>query len=934
MFRTAWRKWLGSNKRVSARLDRRRRLFLEPLEVRTVPSFAAPAVFDLGAVVKAVAVGQFEGAGAPLDIVTAEANGTVRVLRGNGDGTLNSPTTIPLETTPSLMAVGDLLGNGRDDIVTANTNGTLSVIFSNGDGTFQSPETVTLGGSVKALQLGDFLANGRQDILAAKPDGTLDVLLTNSDGTFQSPVVSQAGSRVNDAAVGDFRGDGKADVALATPTGLTIMEGNGDGTLSVSNTINFGVDEYGFQRSAADVRAVSLRANGALDLLVNNGSQVLFGNGDGTFQDVKASGVSGRAFTVGDFNGDGKPDIAQVNFTLPFSPPTLSLLAGNGDGTFHFGGTTQISLFDDVLAAGDFRGIGRSDLVLVSSFNHLLTVLPSNSDGTFATAPSITPTDFVAPAATGVFTSSGRQDIVLKGQTGNGVAIVKVLFNNGDGTFTQGPNLSLDTLATPTSVVVGDFNGDGNQDIAVDTNNGKLVVFLGNGDGTFQAGQTMTLGDGLDVLGTMVVGDFNHDGNLDIAVRSLQLPHFAGQNDAGQVTVLLGNGDGTFTVGSVFNVGPATGTLATADLHGNGTQDLITTSGNGVNATVDVLFGNGDGTFQNPVVVFVGDRSIGLAVGDFLGHNRNDLLVTSFDGTVKVLANNGDGTFQSPIVCQIGFILGAPQAADFFGDGKLSLVGINNNDNVVVVLRGNGDGTFQAPVDYLGDFQPGVPVVGDFNGDGKPDLAVGNSFQRQTSILINTSPAPSNADPVATSISMTTDVGTAVFGQPVTLIATVTADSGIAHGSVMVFDGNTPLGESALDGNGQAFLTLPFGVGVHSLHATFLGIAPFTDSTSASVSETITKADAMTFLFAQIICSNEVEFDVHVAAAALGAGTPTGTVTIFVDGNQAIGTATVNANGDVFFDINVPAGHHTFTAVYNGDGNLNTSTSNAIVLDI
>jgi hypothetical protein len=928
MFRTRWAK------RVRSRLSGRGGPSLELLEARTVPSFAAPAVFDLGAAVKGVAVGHFEGASAPLDIVTAEVNGTVTVLRGNGDGTFNSPTTIPLEATPSLLAVGDLLGNGRDDIVTANTNGTLSVIFSNGDGTFQSPDTISVGGAFQALQLGDFLANGRQDILAASPLGTLDVLLTNSDGTFQSPIVSQAGSRVNGAAVGDFNGDGRADAALATPTGLTIMRGNGDGTLSVSQTIDFGVDpEFGFQLDAEDVRATSVRANGTLDLLVNNGSQVLFGNGDGTFQDVKPFVAGGRAFVLGDFNGDGKPDVAQINFTLPFTAPTLSLVLGNGDGTFHFGGTTQAGLFDDMMAAGDFRGIGRSDLVLVSSFNHLLTVLPSNADGTFATAPTVTSTDFVHTAATGVFTASGRQDIVLAGQTGNGVAIVKVLVNNGDGTFTQGPNLSLGTLANPISVVIGDFNGDGNQDIAVDTNNGKLVVFLGNGDGAFQAGQTMNLGDGLDVLGTMVVGDFNHDGNLDIAVRSLQLPHIAGQNDVGQVTVLLGNGDGTFTTGQVFNVGPATGTLATADLRGNDTSDLITTSSDGVHGTVEVLFGNPDASFQNPVVVFVGDRSIGLAVGDFLDHGRNDLLVTGSDGTISVLANNGDGTFQSPIVTQIGFFLAAPQAADFFGDGKLSLASVHNG--FVTVLRGNGDGTFQAPVDYLGDFQPSIPVVGDFNGDGKPDIAVGNGFEsHDVSILINTSPAPSNADPVGTSVSLTTDVSTAVFGQPVTLIATVTADSGIAQGSVMFFDGNTPLGEATLDGNGQAFLTLPFGVGVHSLHANFLGIAPFTDSTSASVSETIAKADAMIFLFAQIICNNEVEFDVHVAAATPGTATPTGTVTIFVDANQAIGTAAVNSNGDVFFDIDVPAGHNTFTAVYNGDGNFNSVTSSPVVLDI
>jgi len=278
------------------------------------------------------------------------------------------------------------------------------------------------------------------------------------------------------------------------------------------------------------------------------------------------------------------------------------------------------------------------------------------------------------------------------------------------------------------------------------------------------------------------------------------------------------------------------------------------------------------------------------------------------------------------------FFLGSPKVADLFGDGKLSL--ISGGDGVVSVFRGNGDGTFQAPVDYLAGAGSHLPLVADLNGDGKPDLLIGNSITHDVSVLLNTSPAPSTADPVATNITLAVSTSSAVFGQQVTLTATVTANSGTPTGTVTFFDGSTPLGEAPLDPNGQAALTLPPGVGVHSLHASFAGIAPFTGSTSAAVSETVTKANTMTSLAAEFICSTEVEFTVSVVPIAPGAGTPTGTVTIFVDGNTAIGTATVGAFGQAFLDIDVPAGRHSFAAAYSGDGNFAASTSDPIVLSL
>jgi hypothetical protein len=920
------------------------------LEDRTLPSFAAPAVFDLGSAVKTVAVGHLLGASAPSDIVTADADGTVKVLLGNADGTFQNPENITLGTTPEGLAVGDLLGNGQDDIVVSNTNGTVSVILSNGDGTFQSPQNVAVGGFINSVALGDFLGNGRLDIVTANTNHTVSALLTNSNGTFQSPVITQLNTSVKGVATGDFNGDGKTDIALASGAGVSVLKSNGDGSLAPLTTIGLGFDPYTGEPIAADAVAVAdLRHSGNLDLVVQADSalQVVLGNGDGTFGTPSAAFDTVHSFVVGDFTGDGKPDIVSLdNPGFFFTAPTARLLVGNGDGTFHFGSTFNTGVFNDVLAAGDFAGTGHADLVMAQGFNHFLTILPSNGDGTFATAPTVVPGDFLSPAATGVFTASGHQDLVMMGQTGNGTGIVRVLLGNGDGTFTTGPTLSFG-IHRPDAVVVGDFTGNGNQDIAVDTGSGTLTVFLGNGDGTFQAGQTLTLGDGADVLGPMVVGDFNGDGTLDLAVGSEQIPHQQTDPEIASVTILTGNGDGTFTKTAVFNVGVGSvGSLKAANLRNSGTLDLIFTTGDPATdlPVVKVLFGNGDGTFQDPVTVFTGDRAAGLAVGDFVGNGRKDLLVTKFDGTVNVLANNGNGTFQSAIVSQVGSFLGSPTVADFFGDGHLSLANTTQN-GVVTVLRGNGDGTFQAPVDYLVGAGSHPLVVGDFNGDGKPDLAVGNTFPAgngpafTVSILLNTSPSPSTADPIATNITLAADLHSTVFGQRVTLTATVAAASGTPTGTVTFFDGDRPLGEVGVDANGQAALVLPLGVGVHSLTARFAGIAPFTGSTAQAITETVAKANTMTSLSAEIICENpdgsiRVAFTADVTAVAPGAGVPTGTVTLR-DGDRVLGTATVDANGQAFFDLDVPpAVIHSLTATYNGDGNFEASTSDPLALTL
>ncbi|WNG18556.1 FG-GAP-like repeat-containing protein [Cystobacter fuscus] len=330
--------------------------------------------------------------------------------------------------------------------------------------------------------------------------------------------------------------------------------------------------------------------------------------------------------------------------------------------------------------------------------------------------------------AVGDVNNDGKPDVAFTLITSD---LVSVQLGNGDGTFGAASTFAVGS--NPKFVEIADFNGDGNADLAV--SGGTVAthyvsILLGNGDGTFQGRANYNV-NSFDPSGA-AVADFNGDGKLDIATAN-----FVGST----VSILLGNGDGTFQSAVTYLMLGTPNSVAAADLNGDGKLDLVTGNYNGRN--VGVLLGNGDGTFQPAVTIIIslGGRFVqAAAVGDLNGDGKPDVAASLFnDKLVSVLIGNGDGTFQSAIDYPVANGAGDLKIADFNGDGRADIAGTLYGSNAVGVLLGNGDGTLQSASNFAVGTGPFYMAVGDLNGDGKRDIVTANYTGGSGSVLLNAS---------------------------------------------------------------------------------------------------------------------------------------------------------------------------------------------------
>jgi hypothetical protein len=308
-------------------------------------------------------------------------------------------------------------------------------------------------------------------------------------------------------------------------------------------------------------------------------------------------GNGSAGIASGDFNKDGALDLAVVNA----ADGTISVLLGNGDGTFQPQAVYTVGTMPVGIVTGDFNGDGKIDLAVTNGTDGTVSILLGNGDGTFqpATAYAVgisTPSTIL----TGDFNGDNKQDLVILGNQDQTGSAISILLGYGDGTFQTAKTTAAGDYVT--GIVAGDFNGDGKLDIVAasgDPSSGMLAFFAGNGNGTFQPSQTIAAGSQLTYAGVagVVSADFNGDGKLDLAVNG------ASSSGTGGITVLLGNGDGTFQyASSLVRMVPgqfyAFG-LQVGNFSSSTSLQLAAAISNG--GSIDIFTGNGDGTFSAPV---------------------------------------------------------------------------------------------------------------------------------------------------------------------------------------------------------------------------------------------------------------------------------------------------------------------------------------------
>ncbi|MBL8212186.1 MAG: VCBS repeat-containing protein, partial [Bryobacterales bacterium] len=736
---------------------------------------AALAFYDLdpAATVKAflsVALRQGNGSFLQQDYErtgsTTTASGTIANLQSMVAGIAGVADTPPLARTNLLAELPGVasqsllitrLGSAPYSLVTIGDNDDLSVTNGPAANLFQSPVSYRVN-AVNPVAIGaaDFNGDGRRDIAAlststaaASSTGAVSLLFGNGNGTLGTATVYPTAERTAAMTVFDFNRDGRPDIATlhgddstANSHKILLYFTNANGTLASPTTLALtGAAGSGAQRSLV---AADFTGDGHADLMTlsqSKGLLLLRGDGAGGFtQLAPQAGYSlpspGVFLITGDYNKDQKNDVAVLH-----DDGTASVLRNAGDGSFpnqsRFIAGTRMSSGTWMPGgfAMDFNDDGNPDLVLGTGHPDALhpnptsvTILYGRGDGTFRAAPVVPATHTPGAMAAADFNNDRRIDLITAGRLG-GPAVLSLARPGGG--FQAPVNLP-GPAAFYNWIATIDHNGDSRPDV-VATDGKLLALWLGNGDGTFQARVTATATTGSLNAQTAALGNLNGDSRSDAVVAFGDRAATTGMPSA--VSVLLSTGNTTFAAPSLQQTGLNTVSLALADINADGRQDLVAAN-YGYRATsstttptpcsVTVHLGRGDGSFQSATAYTVGVHPSAVSLQDVNKDGKPDLTVATVESDlarVAVLLGRGDGTFQtarnSILFSQARRLL----FDDFDGDGAWDLALIHlKGDRPYGVLRGKGDGTFHPEYTYPAGYFPVDAATFDFNSDCRPDI--------------------------------------------------------------------------------------------------------------------------------------------------------------------------------------------------------------------
>lgn len=649
----------------------------------------------------------FNGDGRMDIAVVTSQNSRVSILLGKGNGSFETPVTVPGSSGGDSIVKGDFNHDGKIDLA-VNAFSEFAIYLGNGTGGFLAPTWQSWNSPVNGaagLVYADFNRDSRPDFASVSPDDNqVWMRLGTATGGYGAVLKLNTGALPVSITTLDANNDGAVDFVVtyyqSSVAGLYLN--NGSATFTASTSIDFGAAPLAMLARDVD-------ADGKVDVVAAkaNGIAIAKGTGGGSFTPPSSITDSpATSLLARDIDSDGDLDLISANKT----DETVRVFRQYTSGTFASSDRIIAGSGPVIAAASDFDGNGRTDLLCFNWNSKAVTVLPATRDSTFRGATVIPTSNGVSAIASGDFNGDQRPDVVTTNWNTNSVS---VSLQAADGAFAAGQSLAVGTH--PGDIVTSDFDLDGKLDFAVaNLDSFTVSIRLGNGDGTFRSVPGVSLGS-QRTPGRIVVGNFNGD----------NLPDLATANSLGNsVSILLNAGSGAFTYWNELGLVQSPQSLAVADFDRNGLSDLAI--GFIQFDSLQVLRCLPGAIFSSPTTLPGVRRPRDLAAADL-----------NNDGLIDLVAPN-EGDFTTPPTASI-FLATATSfataqtlalsskatsvvAADVNANGICDLV-FNGDAATIAVALGNGTGGFDVSSHTATPQSASDLATADFNGDGRLDLA-------------------------------------------------------------------------------------------------------------------------------------------------------------------------------------------------------------------